>query len=404
MSTTMKIEDTVGLTVCKKHPLSIDRGKGVWVWDESGRQYLDFTSGWGVTSLGHSHPAIVKAVTDQAAKLMQNPNSGFTYSPIRSKLLELLSGVLPKGLDRVFFANSGAESNDLALKVARKATQRSKIISLTGSFHGRTLATLSVSGGVDRVSRFSPRVDDTCFVPLGDIEAFSAQLTNDVAAVIIEPVLGEGGARPVNKEYLQDIARLCKANKSLLIIDEVQTGFCRTGRFFGMEYSGVNADILTFGKGIGGGFPFAGVAMAQEIADCVQVGDHGGTYCGNPLACAVAFTVVSYLKDNDIAQRVEQTARYMQRHLAALQRRFPQIITELRGQGLLIGLQLQSDEQVEDLCSHCLDQGLLITPTRDAIVRLLPSLLISKEEVDEGLARLDRALAVLGSSDERLAV
>lgn len=394
---TISIEDELGLKVCNKHPLVIERGQGVTVWDEAGREYLDFTSGWGVTCLGHSHPVIVAAITKQASMLMQNPNSGFTYSPVRSRLLKLLSTILPEGLSRVFFANSGAEANDAALKFARKITRRPKVIALIGSFHGRTLSTLSVSGGVENAARFLSKVPDNIFIPVGDLGALERELDNAVAAVILEPVLGEGGARPLPKEFLQEVARLCRKNGSLLIADEVQTGFCRTGSFFAVENAQIAPDIMTMGKGIAGGFPFAGLAMTEEVVRKIEVGDHGGTYCGNPLGCAVAHAVTSYLVEQEVASQVRAAAVHIAIKLEQVLVSFPDIVIEHRGQGLLVGIQLDSDRSVQRLTAICMALGLLVTPTRGAVVRLLPSLLVTKSEIFHAFSMLNAALAQLSA-------
>ncbi|MGB4247038.1 MAG: aspartate aminotransferase family protein [Pseudohongiellaceae bacterium] len=394
---TITIEDELGLTVCQKQPVAIERGLGSYVWDEDGRRYLDFTAGWGVTCLGHSHPVIVNAISEQARKLMQNPNSGFTYSPARARLLTLLQQVLPGPLARVFFANSGAEANDAAVKLARKVTGRAHVIAVQGSFHGRTLSTLSLSGSPANAERFLPRVPGNLFAPFGDIDAL-AGLMNDraihgqVAAVILEPVQGEGGVRVPPPGYLQAVAALCKAHGALFIADEVQTGFCRTGHFFAVEAAGVEPDILTMGKGIAGGFPFAALALTEAVAAGVSKGDHGGTYCGNPLGCAVSEAVVGFLVEHQVADRVAALGQVALQKLKKLALDFPQQIVEVRGQGLLIGIQMHDDQQVADLTALCLQKGLMVTPTRGAVLRIIPSLLLSAAELDEGITILTAAL------------
>ena len=210
----IEIEDSLGLTICMKQPVAIERGLGSYVWDDKGARYLDFTAGWGVTSLGHSHPVLVSAIQEQAARIMQNPNSGFTYSPVRARLLTLLQEVLPQGLTRVFFANSGAEANDAAVKLARKVTGRPEVIAVAGSFHGRTLGTLSLSGGTDNAAKYLPLVPDNIFVPFGQVDALAAALSDRVAAVLLEPVQGEGGVRVPPKGYLQDVCRAGPARHS----------------------------------------------------------------------------------------------------------------------------------------------------------------------------------------------
>jgi acetylornithine/N-succinyldiaminopimelate aminotransferase len=404
---TIAVEDSLGLTVCNKQQIAIERGLGSYVWDEDGRKYLDFTSGWGVTALGHSHPVIVNAITNQAARLMQNPNSGFTYSPVRSRLLAKMQSILPTGLHRVFFANSGAEANDGAVKLARKVTGRPIVIAVSGSFHGRTLSTLSLSGGPENAARYLPIVPSNVFAPFGDIKALAALMSAQVAAVIVEPVQGEGGVQMSPPGYLQALSRLCREHGALFIADEVQTGFCRTGSFFAVDAAGVSPDILTMGKGIAGGFPFAAFAVSDAVAAGIQKGDHGGTYCGNPLGCAVAEAVLDYLQANKIAARTLDMGATILQRLAALPAEFPEQVSALRGRGLLIGIQMRSDAQVTALTAACLEKGLIVTPTRNGVLRLIPSLLVSVQEVDEAIGLLRSALLKLqgvNAGEERCSV
>ncbi|MCB1665263.1 MAG: aspartate aminotransferase family protein [Pseudomonadales bacterium] len=392
---TLESEDSFGLTVCHKFPVAIERGQGSMVWDENGKAYLDFTSGWGVTALGHAHPVVLNALNAQAAKIMQNPNSGFTYSPVRARLLSRLQQVLPGGLTRVFFVNSGAEANDGAVKLARKITGRTTVIAVSGSFHGRTLGTLSLSGGRENAARYLPQVPGNLFAPFGDIAALENLMSDQVAAVILEPVQGEGGVRAQSGEYMKALEQCCRAHGALLIVDEVQTGFCRTGTFFAVDALGIAPDILTMGKGIASGFPFAAFAVTEAVAAGVAKGDHGGTYCGNPLGCAVADAVLEYLLDNSVADEVARKGGSLHTALRGLQQDYPEAIQEIRGKGLLFGLQLQSDEQVMNLTRLCLDRGLMVTPTRNAVLRLIPSLLVSDEEIAQALEILRGCLAQL---------
>ena len=401
---TIAIEDSFGLSTCSKQAIAVERGAGSYVWDEQGRRYLDFTSGWGVTALGHAHPVIVSAINAQAAKIMQNPNSGFTYSPVRSRLLQKMQQVLPTGLKRVFFANSGAEANDAAIKLARKITGRSVVIAISGSFHGRTLSTLSVSGGPDNAARYLPKVPDNMFIALDDEDALAQIFSQHaVAAVIIEPVQGEGGVRVVSRQFFHALENLCKHNGALLIADEVQSGYCRTGSFFAVENTGVSPDILTMGKGIAGGFPFAAFAVTDAVARGVEKGDHGGTYCGNPLGCAVAEAVLAYMLNHDVGQQVQVSGRLLSGALKAALKPFSGLVKELRCAGLLIGLQLGSDEQVQRLTQICLDNGLLVTPTRNAVLRIIPSLLVNEQEIEEGVTLLQHSLTQL-QNEQNLSV
>ena len=393
----MEIENNLGLTLCQKLPLVIERGEGVSVWDDRGNVYLDFTSGWGVTCLGHSHPAMLKALQEQASKIMQNPNSGFTYSPARAALLESLQEVLPDGLERTFFASSGAEANDAAIKLARKVTGRVKVVAIRESFHGRTLAALSMSGDVENASRFLPYLPGHVFIDRDDSNALRQVMNDEVAAVIIEPVQGEGGVQALSREFVKDIRHLCDQHGVLLIVDEVQTGFCRTGHFFAIDDYDVRPDILTMGKGIAGGLPFAAFSVTQQIASSIKLGDHGGTYCGNPLTCAVAKAVLETLKTQQIAAQVNQLGQYALSDLSALADRFPALIATVRGKGLMLALQLcnTSQENVWALAAACQAKGVLVIPTKGGVIRLLPPLNISRGEWREGLSRLEAALSGL---------
>lgn len=394
---TIDIEDRLGITFCQRQPIAIERGEGSYVWDESGKKYLDFTSGWGVTCLGHSHPIITQAINQQAQKIIQNPNSGFTYSPARASLLSILKSVLPANLSKVYFANSGAEANDAAIKLARKITGKSKIVSTLGSFHGRTFNTLSVSGGTDNTEKYLPKLTENSFIPFDDIKAAAVAIDDVTAAVILEPIQGEGGVRIPGNGYLKQVANLCRQHKALLIIDEIQTGFCRTGKFFALEHSEmqVEPDILTMGKGIAGGFPFAAFAVNGWVDGQIHRGDHGGTYCGNPLGCAVAVAVVNYLLQHQIASRAAVLGGLLLQGLVKLARQYPAVIESMRGKGLLCALQLRSDEAVDELTQRCLESGLLITPTRNQVVRLIPSLLLTENELNAALHLLDLALSAL---------
>lgn len=392
---TIEIEDRLGITFCNRQSIAIERGEGSRVWDEEGNEYLDFTSGWGVTCLGHSHPVITDAIYQQAQKIIQNPNSGFTYSPSRARLLELLSEVIPMRSAKIYFANSGAEANDAAIKLARKITGKTKIVSTLGSFHGRTFNTLSVSGGRQNVEQFLPALEGNCFVPFGDSAGLCDAVDEHTAAVILEPIQGEGGVRIPDPHYLSSVARECRNKGVLLIIDEIQTGFCRTGKFFALEHSDteLNPDIVTMGKGIAGGFPFAAFAVSEKVGRSLHKGDHGGTYCGNPLACAVATAVVSYLRSQRVAERVEVSGRLLLAGLQQLAQKYPAVISVARGRGLLCAIELQSDSLVIPLTEAALAGGLMVTPTRNGVVRLIPPLTVSERDLRLGLEYLESAVA-----------
>lgn len=391
---TITTENTLGLSFSERLELSFTHGSGSQVWDEAGRAYLDFTSGWGVTCLGHSHPVVVAAINAQAQRLMQSPNAGFTYSPERARLLRTLQTVLPSSLVRTYFCNSGAEANDAVLKLARKITGRSTVVSTLGSFHGRSMATLSVSRGPENPARFTARPTDTRFVPYGELAALTAAVDADTAAVIVEPVQGEGGVRIPPDQWLGHASALCRRHGALLIVDEVQTGFCRTGRFFAHQHgpTPVAPDIMTMAKGIAGGFPFAAFAVGARVADRLDRDDHGGTYCGNPLGCAVADAVISFLRDNNVADGAERKGAWLLQRLQQLQERYPGLLREVRGRGLLCAVEFHDPAQVKALTRICAERGLLVVPTRNGVIRLLPDLLITQARLEEGLAILAQTL------------
>lgn len=394
---TIDTENRLGLSFCERLELAFTHGKGTRVWDEAGKAYLDFTSGWGVTCLGHSHPAIISALARQAERMIQSPNAGFTYSPERAALLALLHTVLPPTLVKTFFCNSGAEANDAALKLARKITGRSKVISTIGGFHGRTLNTLAVTRGVDNTSRYIPVLPGTRFVPHGDTAAVAAVIDDNTAAVIVEPIQGEGGVQIPPGEWLAEVQALCRQHGALLIVDEVQTGFCRTGKFFALEHSPepIEPNIMTLGKGIAGGFPFAAFAVSASVASRLGRDDHGGTYCGNPLGCAVSHEVVSYLRNNDIATRVVELGKVLLEGLQSLQQRFPGHVRAVRGLGLLCALEFHDHAHSRQVTRLCADRGLLVVPTRNGVVRLLPDLLVAETDLEAALVVLRGVLAEL---------
>jgi acetylornithine/N-succinyldiaminopimelate aminotransferase len=394
---TIDIENRLGLSFSERLELAFTHGKGTKVWDEAGKAYLDFTSGWGVNCLGHSHPALVSALATQAARIMQSPNAGFTYSPERAALLALLHKVLPHTLVKTFFCSSGAEANDAALKLARKITGRSKVISTVGAFHGRSFNTLSVTRGVDNTSRYVPVLPGTRFVPHGDSSAIEAIIDDETAAVIVEPVQGEGGVQIPPEYYLAEVQALCRQHGTLLIVDEVQTGFCRTGKFFALEHSPtmIEPNIMTLGKGIAGGFPFAAFAVSSSVAARLGRDDHGGTYCGNPLGCAISHETVRYLRDHDIAQRVATVGAVLLAGLKDLQQQFPALLRDTRGIGLLCALEFHDHAHSRLVTRLCADRGLLVVPTRNGIVRLLPDLLVAESDVEAALSVLRGVLAGL---------
>lgn len=387
---TFQIEDTHYASFANKRKISIEKGEGVYVYDEEGKKYIDLTSGWGVTSIGHANPVITDALLNQSKKIIQNPNSGATYSPSRSKLISLMQEILPDNLTRVFFSNSGAEANDAAIKLARKATGKLNIISTEKSFHGRTISTVSATGQNTHRSRFNPLIPNHIFVPYDDIPAIEEVIGNDVAAVIVEPIQGEGGINVPDSDYLKNLSDLCARNDVLLIVDEIQTGFYRTGQLFMSD--DVKIDILTMAKGIAGGFPFGAFAITEELNNKFEIGDHGGTYCGNPLGCAVAYSVIKYMLDNKIWENVDEISKFTFNELKDMKKEHLDLIKDIRGKGLLIAIEMVNDETADSLNLKCLDNGLILNVTQGNVVRIFPALSISKEEMNKGLIKFKKAL------------
>jgi acetylornithine/N-succinyldiaminopimelate aminotransferase len=387
----MEIEDKHSPPFFNKIPISITRGEGVYVWDENNRKYLDFTSGWGVTSIGHANPVITNALQEQGRKIIQNPNSGLTYSPARARLLELLQQILPGNLTRVFFSNSGAEANDAALKMARKVTGRTDVVSSNQSFHGRTISTASATGQAQHRAKFNPLMPNYKFIPFNDIPSLEEALDAQVAAVILEPIQGEGGVQVPADGYLETVSRLCKANGSLLIIDEIQTGFCRTGPMFAIDSLDMEADFFTMAKGMAGGFPLGAFAVSEAVAAQFEVGDHGGTYCGNPLGCAVSHGVIKYLLDHDISSNVASMSRLALLRMRSWQRN-TEMISDIRGKGLLLLLEFKEEKTATTVSNYCQEHALFVRQTQGNSIRIFPALTITKEELEEGLAILEKAL------------
>ena len=400
---TIAVEDEHFAPFFNKTPVSIERGEGVYVWDENGDKYLDFTAGWGVTCLGHAHPVITEALAVQSRKIVQNPNSGITYSPSRARLLSLLVRILPKGLTRVFFTNSGAEANDAAIKLARRATGRLDVVSTELSFHGRTISTASATGQAKHREKFKPLMPNYRFVAFNDLKAMENALDLDVAAVILEPIQGEGGVHLAAEGYLEGVSALCKKNGSSLIIDEVQTGFFRTGPVFAIDGLDVKPDFLTLAKGIAGGFPFGAFAMTEEVSLNLQKGAHGGTYCGNPLGCAVAYAVIKYLFETDIQRNVESLGSFIFENLKALQQAHPSIIRTVRGKGLLLAMEVENPRTAVEIMENSLKLGLFVNVTQGNVLRVFPALNITKNEAEEGLELLKKAITMVAEEHGKAA-
>ena len=390
MSELRDLESKYYMQVARRQPIVIVRGQGTRVWDEDGKEYLDFTSGWAVNSLGHSHPVQVKAIQEQAATLIQTSNQFFTVPQI--ELAQLL--VDNSCLDRVFFSNSGAEANEGAIKLARKygrvhANGAYQVITALNSFHGRTLAMAAATGQPHYQEQWQPLSPGFVNVPYDDIDAIKEATNEETCAVMIEPVQGEGGVNVPSPDYLKQVREWCDENNLVMILDEVQTGLGRLGTLFGYEQFGVEPDAITLAKGLGGGVPI-GAFLAKDKFCLLAPGDHGSTFGGNVLTCAGAAAVVGYVIENDVSANVRAMGQRLNQGLESLRSRYP-IITEVRGLGLLLAIQLNA-EIAPQLVGRCNEEGLLLNPLRPNAIRLMPPLNVSAEEVDEALGKLEVAL------------
>ena len=382
------------LPVFGRYQMVMDHGQGCRVWDNEGNEYIDAFAGIAVNSLGYNHPVLVKAIADQATKVMHCSN--LYYTEIQAKALRLVAEAT--GMDRIFFANCGAEGNEGAMKLARKygvakSPTKYKIISADESFHGRTFDTLAATGHDYYHVGYGPLSPGHVLVPYADIKALEAVMDEDVCAVLLEPIQGEGGVHVPSDEYLQQVRALCDKYDALLIFDEVQTGVARTGKWFGYMHSGVKPDVLTFAKGIGGGFPVAGFAVPESLAHVFKPGDHGGTFGVNPLACAAVYATLATIKSEGLVEKVAQKGEYFIGELQKLQAKYPALVKEVRGRGLILGMELTKEGR--PVVEHCLANGVIINCTAGSVIRIVPPLIISKEEIDLVVAALDKALAAM---------
>jgi len=390
MTDWQELEKKYYMQTFERQPLTIVKGKGPYVWNDEGRQYLDFVGGWAVTTLGHCHPAVTKALTEQANLLIQTSNQFYTVPQLQ--LARLL--VENSCLDRVFFGNSGAEANEGAVKLARRYGQLNlkgayEVISTFSSFHGRTLAMVAATGQPKFQQSYPPLPTGFVNVAFNDVEAIKAATTERTCAVMLEPIQGEGGVNLPDEGYLPAIREWCDRKGILLILDEIQTGIARTGTLFAYEQYGVEPDIMTLAKGLASGVAI-GAILAKEKASVFVPGEHGSTFGGNPLACAAGYATVRFVIDNNIAGRVKEVGQYLVGKLEKMKPKFP-AITDIRGRGLLVALEFNSDI-APALVTACLERGLLVNKLKPNALRFMPPLIIGKKEVDEALAILDKAL------------
>lgn len=374
------------------------RGEGAWLETETGERYLDFASGIAVNALGHAHPRLVAALTEQAGKLWHTSNLYRVAG--QEKLAERL--VASTFADKVFFCNSGAEACEGAIKAARRyhfvagRPERWRIVTCAGSFHGRTLTTLAAAGNLKYLEGFGPETPGFDHVPYGDLDAVKAAIGPETAAVMIEPVQGEGGVNVGSADYLRGLRALCDEEGILFLLDEVQTGVGRSGKLFSHEWAGIAPDIMAVAKGIGGGFPLGAVLATEAAAAGLTPGTHGSTFGGNPLATAVGDAVLDVVLEPGFLEGVQQKALRLRQSLARLQDQFPDLVTEVRGQGLLTGIKVTVAPA--DVVAAALGERVLVVGAGDNVVRVLPPLIVADHEISEGIERLARALAQLSKS------
>lgn len=380
----------------RQPPLVLARGKGCEVWDTSGKRYLDLAAGIAVTSLGHAHPALVRAVSEQAARLVHVSN--YFYNEPNLRLAERLTRLAK--MDRVFFCNSGTEAVEASLKLARRhffavgEERRSRVIAFDQSFHGRTLGALAATGQKAYREGFGP-LPGVTHVPYGDAAAVRSAMSDDVAAILVEPIQGEGGVVPAPKGFLASLREIANEASALLVADEVQTGVGRTGAFLAFEHAGVTADVVVLAKGLGGGIPIGAMLCTARLSDALPPGSHGSTFGGNPLASAAALCVLDTLDAEDLVRGASEKGEHLERLLASLALRHERHVEGSRGLGLLQALVLREQVDVRAVVGKLRDEGLLVTVAGSRALRISPALTVGVVELDEGAAIIDRVLGAL---------
>ena len=389
----MKEDQRHYMPVFARYPLVLSHGEGPYVYDSEGKKYLDFLAGIAVNILGHGHPALVKAIAEQAGKLIHCSNLYYTepQATLAARLAELT------GFDRVFLANSGAEANEGALKLARKygktlSPDRVEIITAENSFHGRTLATLTATGQPKYREGYEPLPAGFRYVTYNDLDSLKSVISDKTCAVLIEPIQGEGGVYVPDEGYLAAVRELCNQTGALLIFDEIQTGMGRTGHLLASQTFGVKPDIVTLAKGLGGGVPIGAFLTTDKIAGAFHAGDHGTTFGGNPLASAAGNAVLDVLAQENLAANASARGEYLMAELRKLQGKYPSLIKDVRGCGLMVGMELTVPGR--DIVNRCLEAGAIINCTAGTVLRFVPPLNITNNHIDELIVILDKALTI----------
>jgi acetylornithine/N-succinyldiaminopimelate aminotransferase len=369
-------------------PKVIDRGKGCYIYDTDGGKILDMFPGWAVSGIGHCHPKVVKAIQKQAKILLHMDNT--FYTELQGRLAEMLSERAFGG--KCFFCNSGAEANEAAMKLARIYTAKGKykFITAFGSFHGRTFATMTATAQPKKHEGFQPVLPGFIYVPFNDVDALQKAFDNEVAAVMIEPIQGEGGINVATPEYMQAIRQLCDKNQAVMILDEVQTGMGRTGKWFGYQHYDVEPDIITLAKTLGGGVAIGAMMAKPQIAAALTPGTHASTFGGNCIACAAGIAVIEAIEEENMLQNAQKIGQYAADKLNQLKSKYS-IIDHIRGKGLMIGIQLKTPGA--EIVSKCLQKGLRINCTQDTVLRFMPPMIVTKNQIDEAIEILDNVLS-----------
>lgn len=376
-----------------RFPIVLRKGRGMKVWSSDGKEYLDFVGGIAVNCLGHCHPKVVVAIQKQAQRLIHVSN--YYHIEPQIKLAKLL--VENSFADKAFFCNSGAEANEAAIKLARRyfreqvGVNKFEIITALNSFHGRTIATISATGQAKFKAGFEPLVPGFKHVDFDDIDAVDRAITKETCAVLMEPIQGEGGVKIPDPDYLRDLREICDRHGILLILDEVQTGMGRTGKLFAYEHFGINPDIVTLAKGLGGGVPIGAMIATDKIASGFQPGTHASTFGGNPLVCAAAVVTLEVLiEDGFILDQCRRMGKYFKKRLEEMKKEFPSVIADVRGMGLLIGMELTRDGA--PIVKTCMDRGVLINCTAGNILRFMPPLIVTEREIDHLIDVLEQTM------------
>lgn len=373
--------------VFAKKPVVITRGKGALVWDINGKEYLDCTSGYGVALLGHCHPRIVEAICKQAQQLI-TCHAGY-YNDKRTEFLQKLTNITPKGLNKAFLSNSGAESVECALKLARKHMGKPEIIAVMGAFHGKTMGALSATWDKKYREPFLPLVPEIKHVPPDNLEKMREAISEKTAAILVEPIRGEGGIRVPPEGYLKGLRELCDEKDILLMFDEVQTGFGRTGKLFACEHWGVVPDVMCLAKPLAGGLPLGATVAREDVMSSFKVGDHSTTFSGNPLVCAAGCAAIDVLLEEKVAEQAAKLGAYFKANLEKLQAKHKSV-KEVRGLGLMLGMESRFD--VLNILLKSIEKGVLVLDAGKTVVRFLPPFVITKEQIDKAITVLDSVL------------